>query len=92
MLLVELPPGAETGWHTHPMPCCAYILSGQITVEVRDRKGHSTKHTYRAGQAIAETVNTLHNGKNTGKTPVRILMTVVGVKDVPVAEKAHVMP
>jgi quercetin dioxygenase-like cupin family protein len=87
MVMVEIPQGAETGWHLHPMPCFAYVLSGEIRVEVRDAKKGTSVHTYHAGEAIAETVNTPHNGKNIGHVPVRILMTVVGEKGAPIASK-----
>ncbi len=84
VLLIEVPPGAETGWHTHPMPCYGYILSGSITVELAD----GTKHTFTKGQALAEIVNTAHNGKNTGTEPTRILMTVISSKGVPITKPA----
>jgi quercetin dioxygenase-like cupin family protein len=87
MVMVEIPPGAQTGWHLHPMPCFAYVLSGSIRVEVRDPKKGTSVRTYHAGDSIAETVNTPHNGKNTGRVPVRILMTVIGEKGAPIAEK-----
>ena len=80
MLLVEIPPGAETGWHKHPVPCCAYVLSGAVTVELKDGKSYTVK----AGQAFAETVDTLHNGKNTGSGTVKILMTAIGELSTPV--------
>jgi quercetin dioxygenase-like cupin family protein len=74
MLMVEIPPGAETGWHKHPVPCYAYILSGAVTVELENGKSYS----FHAGQAFAETVNTMHNGKNTGTELVKIVMTAIG--------------
>jgi len=73
MLLVEIPAGAETGWHRHPMPAYAYVLSGSVTVELEDGK----RYTFHAGEAFAETVGVLHNGKNTGTEPARIVMTVL---------------
>lgn len=84
MLMVDIPPGAETGWHRHPMPCYAYILSGSVTVELDNGKNY----TFHAGQGFAETVGTLHNGKNSGKEPVKLVMTVLGVKGVPTTERA----
>ncbi|MFZ4682735.1 MAG: hypothetical protein ACOYMS_09550 [Terrimicrobiaceae bacterium] len=30
---VEIPPGTQTGWHKHPFPCFAYILSGTLDLE-----------------------------------------------------------
>jgi len=83
-LLVEIPAGAETGWHRHPMPAYAYMLSGSVTVELEN----GTRYTFHAGEAFAETVGVLHNGKNTGTEPARILMTVTSQKGVPTTEKA----
>jgi len=80
MLMVEIPPGAETGWHKHPVPCYAYILSGSVTVELEN----GINYTLHAGQAFAETVNMMHNGKNTGTDPVKILMTATGEQKVPI--------
>ncbi|MES2568766.1 MAG: cupin domain-containing protein [Verrucomicrobiota bacterium] len=82
MLLVEIPPGAETGWHKHPMPCYAYMLAGSVTVELESGK----RNVFSAGQAFVETVDTLHNGKNNGTEAVRILMVITGEKGKPVAE------
>ena len=76
-LLVEIPPGAETGWHKHPFPCYAYILSGELSV---DFEGGKANH-FAAGQAFAEGVNLLHNGRNIGPEPVRLVMFVTGEKD-----------
>ena len=83
-LLVEIPPGAETGWHRHPFPCYGYILSGALTVEVEGGKTAS----YKAGDAIVESVGLLHNGKNTGTEPVKLVMFVTGEKDQPFTVKA----
>ena len=33
-MIVDLPPGAETGWHKHPVPVYAYVISGNLTVEL----------------------------------------------------------
>ncbi len=78
-LLVEIPPGAETGWHKHPFPCYAYMLSGELSV---DFEGGKTNH-FTAGQAFAEGVNLLHNGRNIGTEPVRLVLFVTGEKDKP---------
>lgn len=83
VLVVDIPPGTETGWHRHPIPAVAYVLTGSVTVELENGK----RYTARAGEAFAEVVGTLHNGHNTGTEPVRIIMTVIGQKGVPVTEK-----
>jgi quercetin dioxygenase-like cupin family protein len=83
-VMVEIPPGAQTGWHKHPYPCMAYVLSGSLSVEMEDGKIHEIT----AGQALAESVNVLHNGKNTGTEPVKLVMFVMGAKDKPFTVKA----
>jgi quercetin dioxygenase-like cupin family protein len=83
-VMVEIPPGAQTGWHKHPYPCVAYILSGSLTVEMEG----GTVHQVTAGQALAESVNVMHNGKNTGTEPVKLVMFVMGEKEKPFTIKA----
>ena len=84
-VLVEIPPGAETGWHRHPVPCYAYILSGSLSVEIEGGK----TNVLTAGQALAETVQTLHNGKNKGTEPVKLVMFVTGEKGAPFTIRAE---
>ncbi len=84
-VLVEIPAGQRTGWHRHPAPCVAYVLEGQVTVELENGR----KTTYRAGDAFAEVVNLKHCGENTGATPVKILMVCIGAKGSPLSEKTE---
>lgn len=79
VVMVDIPPGAETGWHQHPFPCYAYILSGKLTVEV---KGEEPRELHE-GEALVEVVNTTHNGTNKGSEPVRLVMFVTGEEDKP---------
>lgn len=78
-LLVEIPPGAETGWHRHPFPCYAYMLAGTIEVSTRD----GVTRRFQAGDAFAESLNVPHNGRNTGTEPVKIILFVTGAKGQP---------
>jgi quercetin dioxygenase-like cupin family protein len=73
-LIVTLEPGEETGWHKHPVPLHAYLLSGQITVDY----GEDGTRTYRPGEALMEAVGSWHNGHNAGPEPARILVVVMG--------------
>lgn len=75
-LIVELPVGAETGWHRHTVPCFAYILSGTIAVEQKD----GPTRTFRTGDAFAELVGLLHNGRTVGADPVRLVFFAAGVQ------------
>jgi quercetin dioxygenase-like cupin family protein len=76
---VEIKPGAETGWHSHPVPLYAYVLEGDLTVEV---KGGNAYH-FTAGDAIVEVVNIPHNGKNLGTTPVKLIAFYTGETGTP---------
>ena len=71
---VVLPPGGETGWHKHPVPSYGFVLSGSLTVETKD--GKTVK--YDSGRAVVECVNTLHNGRNLGTVPVKMLVFYTG--------------
>ena len=68
-LEVTIPPGAETGWHRHPQPGFAYVLSGRLRVELAD----GTAHDYGAGDAFAEVIDLAHNGRALGPEPVRLI-------------------
>ena len=76
---VEIKPGAETGWHTHPVPLYAYVLEGDLTVEI---KGGNT-YQFAAGDAIVEVVNIPHKGKNLGTTPVTLIVFYTGETGTP---------
>lgn len=74
VMKVEIKPGAETGWHSHPVPLYAYVMEGNLTVEIR---GGRTYH-FTAGDPIVEVVNIPHNGKNLGTTPVVLIAFYTG--------------
>lgn len=38
MLYVEIPSEQETGWHKHPYPSYAYLLSGRLMIETENGK------------------------------------------------------
>ncbi len=72
--IITLPPGTETGWHMHPVPCFALILEGDLVVELKDGRTKRLK----AGDTLAEVIGTPHNGKNTGKVPLKIAVFYAG--------------
>ena len=82
-LIVEIPPGGETGWHYHPVPAYAYILAGAIEVESETGE----KRVFKAGESFAEMVNRKHDGRVVGEEPVRILMIVTGEAGKPFSVK-----
>lgn len=75
--LFEIAPGAETGWHLHPTASFAYLLQGELEVHLKN--GQSKR--FSAGDAFAEVINTLHDGHNIGKVPVKIVVFYAGAAD-----------
>ena len=80
---VEFAPGAQTGWHKHPEPVYAYVISGSLTVNI---EGNITRQ-FNAGDVIIEVVNTRHNGINKGDVPVKLIVFYTGEKDKPIIVK-----
>lgn len=76
---VEIAPGAETGWHRHPLPVYAYVLAGNLSVDLEGGKSLS----FKAGEAIIEAVDTYHNGRNTGMDPVYLVVFYLGEEGKP---------
>ncbi len=72
--MVTIPPGGETGWHSHEVPLFAYILEGELTVDY----GEKGKKTYGAGDSVLEAVNWPHNGTNTGDVPMKLIAVYMG--------------
>lgn len=73
-MTVEIPPGAETGWHLHTVPVYAYVLAGTLEVELSGGK----TLTFKPGEAIVEVQNLAHNGKNRGSETVRLAVFYTG--------------
>jgi quercetin dioxygenase-like cupin family protein len=82
-LIVEIPPGGNTGWHSHPIPVYAYVLSGSLTVEM----DHSGPYRFKEGDALFEVIDTPHIGRNPGKEPVKLMVFYTGVEGTPSTEK-----
>ena len=82
-LQIEIAPGGETGWHQHPVPSFAMVLEGSLEVQLKN----GTKKTFQAGEAFAEVVDTLHNGHNFGKAPVKLIVFYTGIVGKPLTIK-----
>jgi quercetin dioxygenase-like cupin family protein len=79
VLLIEMAPGEETGWHRHPVPLMGYIMEGTLTVY--QSTGH--KRVIPAGGVSLESVDIIHNGVNEGAVPCKMVVFVAGLKDMP---------
>jgi quercetin dioxygenase-like cupin family protein len=74
--LVEIPPGGDTGWHSHPILVYAYVLSGKITVALEG----GSQYDFKEGEAILEVINTPHIGRNNGTVPVKLVVFYTGAE------------
>jgi quercetin dioxygenase-like cupin family protein len=79
-IYIEIAPGAQTGWHQHPVPSFAYMLDGELEVSIRDGRSNHLK----AGDAVAEVVSVLHNGRNPSPTqPAKLVVFYTGGIGIP---------
>jgi quercetin dioxygenase-like cupin family protein len=83
-LLVEIAPGAQTGWHCHRVPNFAYMLEGTLELTLDDGR----VKLLNAGDVLSEVVNRSHNGRNVGGVPVKLVVFYAGAVGTPLsAEK-----
>lgn len=73
-LTIELAANGETGWHEHAVPSFAYIVEGELEV----RRSDGSSRIFKAGEALAEVVNTLHNGRALNGKPVKLVVFYAG--------------
>jgi quercetin dioxygenase-like cupin family protein len=73
-MVVEISPGGETGWHLHSVPSFGIVLEGELELQLITGAVKRLK----AGEAVAEVVNTLHNGRNLGHVPVKLVVFYIG--------------
>lgn len=73
-MVIEIAPGGETGWHLHPVPSFGLVMEGELEVHLKNGAVKRLK----SGEALAEVVNTLHNGRNVGTVPVKLVVFYAG--------------
>lgn len=84
-MVIEIAPGGETGWHLHPVPSFAMVMAGELEVQLKD----GSKKRLVPGDALAEVVNTLHNGRNLGSVPVKLVVFYIGTTNQPLSVKEN---
>ncbi len=80
---VHIPPGEATGWHKHSIPVFAYVMQGELQVELKNGKCN----VYSKDDCISEVWNTYHNGKNNGTDTVVLIAVYLGGDDKVLSEK-----
>jgi quercetin dioxygenase-like cupin family protein len=84
MLLVEFSPGSTTGRHTHPGDEYAFVLQGtfELSVEGRETRRLSTGDVFHTPRGL------VHENRNVGDTPARVVITLVVDKGKPFTTRA----
>ncbi len=76
MLKITIPPGESTGWHKHDFPVFAYVLKGDMTVELERGKPLQ----FPENTTFSEVIGVYHNGVNHGEKDVVLLAFYLGAK------------
>ena len=76
---VTIAAGAREGQHTHPGTLVGQVQQGELMLE---KQGLPTQ-TYKAGESFSVKPGQIHEGMNHGKTPIKILVTLVAEKGKP---------
>ena len=79
LIAVTLAVGAREGQHTHPGTLVGQVQEGELML---DKQGLPTQ-TFKAGESFSVKPGQVHEGMNHGRTPVKILVTLVAEKGKP---------
>jgi quercetin dioxygenase-like cupin family protein len=82
--LAEIAPGGSTGKHSHPGIETGYVLEGSATLEIEGMPAIAMS----AGTSYLIAAGKVHDAKNTGSVPVKVLATYVVEKGKPLATAA----
>ena len=83
ILKIKVQPNTELPWHTHPIINAGVMVRGKLTVITKNGE----KHELSAGDAIVETIGTIHRGINKGPDPAEIIVFYAGISEVPLTVK-----
>ncbi|QJR10544.1 hypothetical protein DSM104443_01608 [Usitatibacter rugosus] len=82
--MAEIAPGGSTGKHSHPGIETGYVLEGTATLEIEGMPPIAMN----AGTSYLIPAGKVHDAKNTGSVPVKVLATYVVEKGKPLATAA----
>jgi quercetin dioxygenase-like cupin family protein len=79
MLAITIAPGGSSGRHTHPGDCYGTVVDGTIELHVEGRDPRRVS----VGEAWHNPRGAIHELRNVGDTPVRVVNTLVVDKGKP---------
>jgi quercetin dioxygenase-like cupin family protein len=82
---VTIAAGAREGPHTHPGTLVGQVQEGELMLE---KQGLPTQ-TVKAGESFSVKPGQIHEGMNHGKTPIKILVTLVAEKGKPLTTQVR---
>jgi quercetin dioxygenase-like cupin family protein len=68
MVLVDLPPGATEGRHTHPAEVYVYVLEGTPTIDIEGQESRTLK----PGDVFSIAPGQIHEGSNKSAAPAKL--------------------
>jgi quercetin dioxygenase-like cupin family protein len=74
---IEFQPGDTTGWHFHPGPVFAQVVSGAVTLRHPARHGRCLTKVVRAGHGFFETPGAVHAADNRRQDQAVVYATFV---------------
>jgi quercetin dioxygenase-like cupin family protein len=81
---VEVAPGGVAGWHTHPGDEISYVMEGEATLMIAGQPDRKVA----AGGGFVIPAGVVHNAKNEGAAPVKLVGVYVVDKTQPLATPA----
>ena len=82
VLKVTLPAHSKLPKHHHDIMSYGVVTKGQLTL-VRESDG--MEKTVGAGEAVVETVSTVHHGENRGDTPTEVVVFYISKEGTPLS-------
>ena len=79
--LAEFIPGGAAGKHTHPGEELGYVVEGTLELLIEGQPARVVK----AGEAFFVPAGVVHDGRNIGSGPAKVLATYIVEKGKPVA-------
>jgi 4-carboxymuconolactone decarboxylase len=84
VMRVQLAPGAQVGWHTHPGEEISYLTQGTVTLMIAGQAAR----TVSVGQALIVPAGAVHNARNDGTVPAGLVAVYVVEKGQPLRSPA----
>ena len=82
VLKVTVPPHSSLSKHHHDVMSYGIVNKGELTLI---RKSDKKEKTVRQGEAVVETVGTVHHGENRGDEPVEVIVFYLSKEGMPLS-------